>query len=292
MESMLIDLHAHSTASDGTDSPAELMAAAAAAGLDVVAITDHDNTGGWAPALAARPAELTVIRGAEFSTLARTDLRVSVHLLGYLFDPQHPAIVAEQTRLRQERLQRGMRIVEKMVAAGIPISAEQVMTIANGAPIGRPHIGQALVAAGVVDSVDQAFAEHLAGRGPYYVPKADTDLPTAIAMITAAGGVSVIAHPRGRGEYRALTFSYIQQLTDYGLGGLEVDHPDHSAAEREELRSIADRLGLLTTGASDYHGSNKILRLGQETTHPDTLDRLIERSSGVTAPVGPVGARR
>jgi 3',5'-nucleoside bisphosphate phosphatase len=290
---MLIDLHAHSTASDGTDSPAELMAAAAAAGLDVVAITDHDNTGGWAPALAARPLDLTVIRGAEFSTLARTDVRpVSVHLLGYLFDPEHPAIVAEQTRLRQERLQRGMRIVEKMVTAGIPISAEQVMDIADGAPIGRPHIGQALVAAGVVASVDQAFAELLAGRGPYYVAKADTDLPTAIAMITAAGGVSVIAHPRGRGEYRALTSSYLEQLTDYGLGGLEVDHPDHSAAERAELSAIAERLGLLTTGSSDYHGSNKILRLGQETTHPDTLARLIGLSSGVTAPVGPVGARR
>jgi predicted metal-dependent phosphoesterase TrpH len=293
MDTMLIDLHAHSTASDGTDSPAELMAAAAAAGLDVVAITDHDNTGGWASALAARPAGLTVIRGAEFSTLARTDVRpVSVHLLGYLFDPEHPAIVVEQSRLRQERLQRGMRIVQKMVAAGIPISAEQVMEIADGAPIGRPHIGQALVAAGVVASVDQAFAELLAGRGPYYVPKADTDLPTAIAMITAAGGVSVIAHPRGRGEYRALTSAYLEQLTGYGLGGLEVDHPDHSAAERAELSAIAERLGLLTTGSSDYHGSNKILRLGQETTHPDTLARLVALSSGVTAPVGPVGARR
>jgi predicted metal-dependent phosphoesterase TrpH len=292
MDPMLIDLHAHSTASDGTDSPAELMAAATAAGLDVVAITDHDNTGGWAPALAARPPDLTVIRGAEFSTLARTDIRpVSVHLLGYLFDPAHPAIVAEQARLRAERLQRGMRIVHKMVAAGIPISAEQVMEIADGAPIGRPHIGQALVAAGVVESVDQAFAELLAGRGPYYVPKADTDLPTAIAMITSAGGVSVIAHPRGRGEYRALTAAYLEQLTDYGLGGLEVDHPDHSTAERAELTAIADRLGLLTTGSSDYHGSNKVLRLGQETTDPDTLVRLIARSSGVTAPVGPVGAR-
>jgi predicted metal-dependent phosphoesterase TrpH len=268
------------------------MAAATAAGLDVVAITDHDNTGGWAPALAARPPDLTVIRGAEFSTLARTDIRpVSVHLLGYLFDPAHPAIVAEQARLRAERLQRGMRIVHKMVAAGIPISAEQVMEIADGAPIGRPHIGQALVAAGVVESVDQAFAELLAGRGPYYVPKADTDLPTAIAMITSAGGVSVIAHPRGRGEYRALTAAYLEQLTDYGLGGLEVDHPDHSTAERAELTAIADRLGLLTTGSSDYHGSNKVLRLGQETTDPDTLVRLIARSSGVTAPVGPVGAR-
>ena len=135
---MLIDLHAHSTASDGTDTPAELMAAAAAAGLDVVAITDHDNTAGWQPALDARPDGLTVIRGAEFSTLARTDSwPVSVHLLGYLFDPAHAAIVTEQARLREERLQRGMAIVAKMVAAGIPITAEQVMAIAERRA-GRP----------------------------------------------------------------------------------------------------------------------------------------------------------
>jgi len=287
---MLIDLHAHSTASDGTDTPAQLMAAAAAAGLHVVAITDHDNTGGWQPALDARPDGLTVIRGAEFSTLARTDSwPVSVHLLGYLFDPEHAAIVTEQARLREERLQRGMAIVAKMVAAGIPITAEQVMAIANGAPVGRPHIGQALVAAGVVTSVDQAFGSYLSGRGPYYVPKADTDLPTAIAMIAAAGGVSVIAHPRGRGEYRALTFEYIKELADHGLGGLEVDHPDHSAAERAELRSIAERLGLLTTGSSDYHGTNKVLRLGQDHTDPEILARLVAASSGATPPVGPAG---
>ncbi len=285
---MLIDLHAHSTASDGTDSPAELIAAAAAAGLDVVAITDHDNTAGWEPALAARPEHLTVIRGAEFSTLATTAYRpVSVHLLGYLFDPAHPAIVIEQTRLREERRQRGMAIVRKMIAAGIPITEAQVMAIAAGAPVGRPHIGQALVASGVVTSVDQAFAEHLAGRGPYYVPKADTDLPTAISMIAAAGGVSVIAHPRGRGEYRALTFEYLKELTGYGLGGLEVDHPDHSPAERDELRSIAVRLGLLITGSSDYHGSNKILRLGQERTDPEMLTALVAKTSGATTPVGP-----
>ena len=285
---MEIDLHTHSTASDGTDSPAELIAAASGAGLDVVAITDHDNTAGWEPALAARPEHLTVIRGAEFSTLANTGARpVSVHLLGYLFDPAHPAIVTEQTRLREERRQRGMAIVRKMIVAGIPITEAQVMAIAAGAPVGRPHIGQALVAAGVVTSVDQAFAEHLAGRGPYYVPKADTDLPTAIAMIAAAGGVSVIAHPRGRGEYRALTYEYLKELTGYGLGGLEVDHPDHSPAEREELRSIATRLGLLVTGSSDYHGSNKVLRLGQERTEPAALAALVEATSGVTAPVGP-----
>jgi predicted metal-dependent phosphoesterase TrpH len=291
MEPMLIDLHTHSTASDGTDSPAELMAAASAAGLDVVAITDHDTTLGWEPALAARPDGLTVIRGAEFSTLAHTGGRpVSVHLLGYLFDPAHRAVVAEQARLREERLHRGMAIVRKMVAAGIPITEQQVMAIADGAPVGRPHIGRALLAAGVVTSVDEAFASYLAGRGPYYVPKADTDLPTAIAMITAAGGISVIAHPRGRGEYRALSFEYIKELTDLGLGGLEVDHPDHSAAERAELRSIAERLGLLTTGSSDYHGQNKVLRLGQESTSADTLAALVERSNGVTLPVGSAGS--
>ena len=181
-----------------------------------------------------------------------------------------------------------MAIVERMVAAGIPISAEQVMAIADGAPVGRPHIGRALVAAGVVQSVDEAFASYLAGGGPFYVPKLDTDLPTAIAMITAAGGVCVIAHPRGRGEARALTADYIKQLVGHGLAGLEVDHPDHSPAERAELRSIAERLDLLTTGSSDYHGRNKVLRLGQETTEPDTLVRLIEASNGVTLPVGPV----
>src|SRR5664279_5942806 len=287
---MLIDLHAHSTASDGTDSPAQLMAAAAGAGLDVVAITDHDTTNGWDPAVAARPDDLWLIRGAEFSTLARTsERRVSVHLLGYLFDPGARAVVDEQARLRQQRLRRGMAIVQKLVTAGIPISPEQVMAIADGAPVGRPHIGQALVAAGVVESVDEAFASYLAGRGPYYVPKADTELPTAIEMIADAGGVSVIAHPRGRGEFRALTFEYVKQLAGQGLGGLEVDHPDHSAAERAELRSIAERLDLLTTGSSDYHGHNKVLRLGQETTGPDTLAALVDRSSGVTAPVGPAG---
>ena len=168
---------------------AVLMAAASAAGLSVLAITDHDNTGGWQPALDARPEDLWLIRGAEFSTVAHTDSwPVSVHLLGYLFDPDHPAIRAEQTRLRAERLHRGMAIVQKMVDDGVPISAEQVMAFADGAPVGRPHIGRALVAAGVVNSVDDAFKTYLAGRGPYYVPKADTDLPTAIEAWLTAGG--------------------------------------------------------------------------------------------------------
>ncbi len=283
-----IDLHAHSNASDGTDTPAELMAAAFAAGLSVVAITDHDTTGGWEPAAAARPDGLTLIRGTEFSTSVLVgDRKVSVHLLGYLFDPAHPAIVAEHARLRDERLHRGMAIVERMVTAGVPISASQVMEIAGTAPVGRPHIGRALVQSGVVSSVDEAFASYLAGRGPYYVPKADTDLRTAIGMIGAAGGVSVIAHPRARGEYRALSAEMLRELAGVGLGGLEVAHPDHSAEARAELRGIVDRLGLVGTGSSDYHGANKTLRLGQERTHPAQLARIVAASSGVTAPLGP-----
>lgn len=283
---MFIDLHTHSDASDGTDSPAELIRGATAAGLDVVAITDHDTTGGWAEAAAARPSSLTLIRGSEFSTQVMAGgYAHSIHLLGYLFDPQDPFVVAEQARLKTERLQRGLAIVARMVASGVPISAEQVLRIAGNAPVGRPHIGRALVESGVVASVDEAFAAHLSGRGPYYVPKIDTDLTAAVAMITAAGGASVIAHPRGRGEGRALTAELIGELAGIGLTGLEVDHPDHGVSERAELREIAQRYGLLTTGSSDYHGHNKKLVLGQESTAPEVLAALISSTSGVTEPL-------
>ena len=286
---MLIDLHAHSDASDGTDTPAGLIAAAVAAGLDVLAITDHDTTGGWAEAAAVRPPTMGLIRGSEFSTQVALDGRTSsVHLLGYLFDPTDPTIVAEHARLKIERRRRGMAIVARMVDDGLPITADQVMDIAGEAPIGRPHIGRALMASGVVASVDEAFATHLAGRAKYYVPKVDTDLLTAIGMITAAGGVSVIAHPRGRGERRVLTADYLGVLAAAGLTGIEVDHPDHDDDDRAELRAIAGRNALLTTGSSDYHGSNKQLRLGQESTRPEVLAELIERTSGVTVPLGPV----
>ena len=287
---MLIDLHTHSDASDGTDTPSELVAKAAAAGLDVLAITDHDTTGGWAEAAAARPATLGLIRGSEFSTQVRAGgYAASIHLLGYLFDPNDPVVVDEQARLKAERRRRGLAIVERMVAGGLPISAEQVLRIAGNAPVGRPHIGRALVESGVVDSVDQAFASHLSGRGPYYVQKIDTDLLSAVRMIRSAGGASVIAHPRGRGEGRVLSAELIGTLAEAGLTGLEVDHPDHNAAERAELRDIAARFGLLTTGSSDYHGHNKKLRLAQESTAPEVLTALIGMTSGVTVPLGPVG---
>jgi predicted metal-dependent phosphoesterase TrpH len=292
MDMMLIDLHTHSDASDGTDSPAELLAAAAAAGVDVVALTDHDTTGGWAAAEAALPSGVSLIRGAEFSTVYRTSegWPASVHLLGYLFDPDNPAIVAENMRLRAERLSRGLAIVDRMAADGVPISRQQVLDMAAGAPVGRPHIGRALVASGLVSSVTEAFSAFLAGNSKYYVAKADTAVRTAIEMITAAGGVSVVAHGRSRSAARVLTRARFAELADLGLNGIEVDHPDHDAAGRSELNLIARNLGLIRTGSSDYHGTNKTLRIGQGTTDPDQLERLVAASSGLVRVLGPAGA--
>jgi predicted metal-dependent phosphoesterase TrpH len=285
---MTVDLHTHTDFSDGTDSPAALMAAARAAGLTGVAVTDHDTTGGWQAAALARPSGLTLIRGAEFSThLPYGDDQVSVHLLGYLFDPASPGLAAEMTRLRQDRLERGMAIVDRMVAAGLPVSREQVLDIAGGAPVGRPHIGRALVAAGLVGSVSEAFASYLSWRGPYYVRKADTELLGAIALVRDAGGVPVIAHPRSRGAARVMDEATLTSLADAGLAGIEVDHPDHDGADREDLRRIAGRLGLIVTGSSDYHGTNKRIRIGQERCCPEVVHAIVAASSGVTGLLGP-----
>lgn len=284
---MAVDLHTHSRRSDGTDTPAAVIAAAAEAGLTGVALTDHDTTAGWDEAAAALPVGMLLVRGAEFSTHLPGDGRlVSVHLLGYLFDPAEPRLAAEMDRLRSDRLVRGLAMVDKMVAGGVKISREQVLDIAAGAPVGRPHIGRALVRAGLVDSVADAFGTYLSGSGPYYVMKADTDLYEAIALIRGAGGAPVLAHPGSRGAAQVLTDGQLADLAGAGLTGLEVDHPDHDAATRARLRTVADRLGLLATGASDYHGGNKSLRIGQDTTSEDVVDRLVDATSGVTRIVG------
>ncbi|MGH8860817.1 MAG: PHP domain-containing protein, partial [Jatrophihabitantaceae bacterium] len=174
----MIDLHTHSTASDGTDAPAELVARAAAAGVDVLAITDHDTAAGWDEALAARPDGLTIVPGTEFSCvwIPAEGWRISLHLLGYLYDPEHPGLRAERARLRAARLDRGRRMVENMAADGIPITWPQVQRFAGDGPVGRPHIGRALVEASVVPDVDAAFGDLLSSRRPYYVRKADTDV--------------------------------------------------------------------------------------------------------------------
>jgi predicted metal-dependent phosphoesterase TrpH len=285
-----IDLHTHSTASDGTDSPAELVAAAHAAGVDVLAITDHDTTAGWDEAAAALPDGLRLLRGAEFSCVSPTgrgDRDVSVHLLGYLFDPEHEAIVAEQTRLRTERRQRLHRIAEKMAADGYPVDPDGLLALLPaGTSAGRPHLARALVTAGVVGSVNEAFSTLLYNGSPYYVPKADTPVQTAIRMLRAAGGVPVFAHPLARRRGRVVEPSVIVDLAAAGLVGVEVDHPDHSPEDRDLLRGLAADLGLLTTGSSDYHGTNKTTPLAAEGTAEDALEALLAQATGAPLLVG------
>lgn len=279
---MRIDLHTHSTASDGTDSPAELVRGAAAAGLDVVAITDHDTTAGWADAVAALPRGMTLVRGMEMSCvgLGEDGWPVPVHLLAYLFDPTDPAFARERERLRAERVARVRAMAERMAADGLPVDPDAVLASA-GPAAGRPHLARALVAAGVVPTVDAAFEELLAPRGRYYAEKADTPLRRAVEMVAAAGGVTVVAHARARKRGRLLALDDIRELATLGLGGLEVDHPDHSAADRTVLRGLADELGLFTTGSSDYHGANKSIRLGEFTTDPDQFEVLVGKAGGV-----------
>ncbi|MGW4092763.1 PHP domain-containing protein [Nocardia sp. NPDC004750] len=279
---MRIDLHTHSTASDGTDTPAELVRNAAAAGLDVVAITDHDTTAGWAEAADALPKGLTLVRGMEMSCvgLGEDGWPVPVHLLAYLFDPTHRGFAEERERLRAERVERLRAMAERMAADGLPIDPDAVLASA-GASAGRPHLARALVAAGVVPSVDAAFDELLAPHGPYYAEKADTPLRRAVQMIATAGGVSVLAHTRARKRGRLLAVDDIRELAALGLGGLEIAHPDHSAADRELLTDLAAELGLLTTGSSDYHGTNKTIRLGEFTTEATQFEKLVGKASGV-----------
>lgn len=281
-----IDLHAHSTASDGTDAPPDLVAAAAAAGVDVLAITDHDTTGGWDEAAAALPPGLRLVRGAEFSCVSPCgrdgERDVSVHLLGYLFDPAHAAVVAEQERLRGERHARLVGMTEKMAADGYPVDVDTVFAyLPEGASAGRPHLARALVAAGVVESVNEAFAKLLYTGSPYYVPKSDTPVRTAVEMVRAAGGVAVFAHPLARRRGRVIEPSVLVDLAAAGLAGVEVDHPDHAPEDRALLRGLAADVGLLTTGSSDYHGTNKTTPLAAETTAPEVLEALVERATGV-----------
>jgi predicted metal-dependent phosphoesterase TrpH len=289
MGAMRIDLHAHSTVSDGTDTPAELMAVAVGAGLDVLAITDHDTTAGWAEAAEALPHGLTLVRGAELSCVSTLDdgRPVSVHLLAYLFDPDSPAIVAEQRRLRRERRDRLRAMAVRMADDGLPIDPDAVLgALPADSPAGRPHLAQALVRAGLVVTVDEAFAEYLgAGRG-YYLPRQDTPVEDAIRMIAAAGGVTVFAHPFARSRGRVVSADTIATLAAAGLAGVEVDHPNHDEATRAELRGLARELGLVATGSSDYHGSNKTIRIGAETTAEEAFEELVAKTTGCPLVVG------
>ncbi|MFE9019797.1 PHP domain-containing protein [Streptomyces sp. NPDC007808] len=275
---MRIDLHTHSTASDGTDTPAELVRRAAAVGLDVVALTDHDTTRGHAEAIAALPEGLTLVTGAELS--CRVD-GISMHMLAYLFDPAEPALLAERELVRDDRVPRAQGMVAKLNALGVPVTWEQVLRIAGDGSVGRPHVASALVELGVVPTVGDAFTEDwLADGGRAFVEKHETDPFEAIRLIKAAGGVAVFAHPAASKRGRTVPEAAIADMATAGLDGIEVDHMDHDPDTRARLRGLAKELGLLTTGSSDYHGSRKTCVLGEYTTDPEVYGEITRRATG------------
>lgn len=273
-----IDLHTHSTASDGTTPPDVLVREAAEVGLDVVALTDHDTTGGWDRAADARPAGLRLVRGAEISCRAEG---ISLHLLGYLFDPSYAPLADRLAEVRDSRDGRARRMVDLLAADGHPVTWEQVSGLADGT-VGRPHVAGALIQSGLVSSIEEAFTpEWIGTRGRYWAPKVDLDVLEAIGLVRDAGGVTVFAHPSASSRGRTVSDDVIRDMAAAGLDGLEVDHVDHSADAREHLRLLAAELDLLTTGSSDYHGTNKAIALGANLTDESVLEQLAVRATGV-----------
>jgi predicted metal-dependent phosphoesterase TrpH len=273
-----IDLHVHSSASDGTDSPAEVVRLARSAGLDVIALTDHDTVAGHAEAAAALPAGLTLVPGAELSCAIGG---ISVHLLAYLFDPGHAELAGELDLLRTDRVRRAKAIVGKAAALGAPITWERVREIAGDGAVGRPHIATALVEAGVVPDVNAAFTpDWISNDGRAYVDKYAMEPARAIALVRAAGGVVVFAHPGAHKRGRTVGDDVILALAAAGLAGIEVDHPDHDEPTRKHLRALAREAGLLVTGSSDYHGARKQVRIGEQTTAVEVYEALAGQATG------------
>lgn len=272
-----IDLHTHSLVSDGTDTPTQLVRHAAAAGLDVIGLTDHDTFDGLREAkLAAQASGIEVLAGLEFSTRLGG---ASVHLLGYGCDPGDDELLDELARVRVGRSDRIPAMVARLTELGMPLTVEDVLAQASGSSLGRPHIADALVAKGYVSRRDEAFRDWLYDGGPAYVDRYCTDLTRAIELVHRARGVAVLAHPWGRGRRDDLPEAYLAELAyEYGLDGLEVDHPDHDADTRAALRGVAAKLGLLATGSSDHHGRGKVNNpLGAYTTDPDAYVEIVRR---------------
>ncbi|MBF5080502.1 PHP domain-containing protein [Quadrisphaera sp. INWT6] len=284
---MLIDLHTHSTASDGTDSPAGLVVAAVEAGVQALAITDHDTTAGWARAgEQAEVSGVLLVPGAEVSCRVRG---VTVHLLSYLHDPAEPVLSETLAASRDIRLSRA-RTMAELLGRDFPITWEDVLAqAAQGATVGRPHVADALVAAGVVADRDEAFAGLLADGSPYVVHHGAPHPVVAVQRVRAAGGVPVIAHALAAARGKVVGEDVLEEMVAAGLAGVEVDHRDHTAADREWLRGFARAHDLVTTGSSDYHGTGKQNRLAENSTSPDDLHRLLAQASG-TRPFGELGA--
>jgi 3',5'-nucleoside bisphosphate phosphatase len=272
-----IDLHTHSRDSDGTNTVAENVALAIERGLAGIAITDHDTTAGYAEAdAAAAGTDLRIVPGIEFSAEYEG---ASLHVLAYWADPAYPALVEELKRLTDTRFRRGELMVEKLRELGYDITFEQVRAIAGDDLIARPHIAEAMVEAGIVATEREAFDRFISDGGIAYVPKHALAPMDALALIRQAGGVCVLAHPamwKGNGS---VPDALIEDMAAAGMGGLEVDHPDHDEVQRRHYRELATSLDLVPTGASDCHGARYGYRLGSETTPLELVAELERRAA-------------
>jgi 3',5'-nucleoside bisphosphate phosphatase len=273
------DLHTHSTFSDGTLDPEQVVELAVSRELAGIALTDHDNTGGVERArAAAKGGGLTVLLGCELS--AEHD-GSPVHVLGYGFDPDEPTFAAKRAWIAEGRVGRARRMVERLRQLGASVELERVKELAGGGTIGRPHIARAMVEAGVVEDIDAAFgADWIGTGGRAYVAKDAVTPVEAVELIHGAGGVAVLAHPSVHAGASAVPEAVIRAMAAAGLDGLEVDHPDQPPADRARWRALAAELGLETTGASDCHGALFGYRMGSERTPEATVDRLLARASG------------
>ena len=275
---MLIDLHTHSNASDGTDSPSQLIDKAISKGLDVIALTDHDTVAGWDEAITALQnhesnAKLELVLGSEVS--CQDSDGTSIHMLGLLFDPNFTPLISEFEKTRENRVTRMSRIISRLNEAGIEITIEEVNAQKRGdATLGRPHLADALVARGHVSSREEAFNVFLHNGSKFYINHYSPSPEVAIQLIKEAGGVAVIAHPLASRSGRKIDVETLERLIKAGLDGIEVDHRDHNDMERSELMRLAIENDLVVTGSSDYHGTGKLNQLAEFTTHPQQWERL------------------
>ncbi len=274
----MIDLHTHSTISDGTDTPRDLINKALAAGITTLGLTDHDTIGGWAEATSALRPGLDLVLGAEIS--AQTSDGISVHILGLLFDPGHAPLAEVLLQTRDNRIGRMEKIIARLNAAGIDVTMQDVLAqLSDGATLGRPHLADALIAKNIVKNREEAFAELLHNNSKHYVSHYSPSPEQAIALIKAAGGVAVIAHPFASLRGRVLSVESFETLAKAGLDGIEVEHRDQSESERELLRSIITTYDFIQTGSSDYHGNGKLNQLGEFTTTPENWEKLESRAN-------------
>ena len=281
---MRADLHSHSSVSDGTEPPAVVVRRGAEAGLDVIALTDHDTVAGQREAASALPPGMVLLPGAELSCRLEGH---SVHLLAYLFDTENDELVGEMAEIRESRLFRARAMVDKLAALGVPVTWEQVSEIAGGGVVGRPHIARAMIDSGVVASIEEAFTPQWIGPGgPAYVSRYALDPVRAIRLVGRAGGVTVLAHPRGAARGWQIPADVIADLARAGLTGVEVNHPQHDERERARLSELAHALGLVVSGGSDDHGALTGFRIGSELAPEGSYEELVRHATGASPVTG------